>query len=435
MTEKNNIKKFTLYSNYELSSVNLLGLGNVNEVIVYQSMLDDTVRASFIINDSGSRDNYNSKTVNIEEEDRGGLKITSGEKVELVIVDDRGNELEFIDTNEFMVEHVESSSSNTMIESFSIFLCTPDYIKNSLSVNYVRKRYEGKISDIITRVLIEDLKTKKEIEVDVTSNTLPILGHQDKPLDFCTLLAPKSISEKYPELSGYFFYDTYNGYKFKSIDVLFSQSEKRRMIFTNTSTPPPPGYTNKIVNFNFENTMNVIKNLKASALSKSTLKTFDNYTNEYVENLFDSNDTFQEFNNAGKEKPLVGSYLSLDEESSNIINQIYNTGTLPPGSDLEEQLKTAKDPTFNIDEIVRKSIARYNQTFLLRCQIVIAGDFDIYPGDIIVCDFPEISPKDLRLETSKKKSGKYLVVDVSHLINAEHCYTRLNIVRDTIMEK
>ena len=430
----NNISQFTLYSNYGLPPINLLGLGDVNEVVVHQSMLDDTIRASFTINDSGTRDDYSSGTVDIEEEEKGGLKITSGEKVELIVVDDRGTQLEFVGINEFMIEQIHSSSSDTMIESFDVHLCTPDYVKNSLVSNFVRRRYEGKISDTVIEVLKVDLGTQKDIEADPTLNTLPILGHEDKPLDFCTLLGPKSIPEMFPQFSGYFFYDTYTGYKFKSIDILFMQPEKRKMIFTNT-TGTPPGYTNKIVKFNFENSMNVLKNLKTSALSQSTLKTFDNYTNEYVENIFDSDELFQEVNNAAKEKPLVGSYLALEEETSNIINQLYNTGTLPPGSDLEEQLKTAKTPTFNLDEIVRKSIARYNQTFLLRGHIVIPGDFGIYPGDIIVCDFPEISPKDLRLKVSKKKSGKYLVVDVAHMINAEHCYTRLNIVRDTIVKK
>ena len=431
MSNNNNIETFAIYSNYG-KTINLLGLGSLNELIIYQSMLDDTIRASFKINDTGNRDDLSSSAVNIEEED--DLKITSGEKVELVLVDNRKNKLEFIGEKEFMVEQVDSSGSNTMVETFEIHLCTPDYIKNSLESSFVIKRYEGKISDTITTVLKEDLKTSKDIEVDTTVNCLPILGKSDKPFDFCTLLAPKSVPEKFPQLAGYFFYDTYNGYKFKSIDILFSQSPKRKMIYTNSSTLPA-GYTTKIVNFHVENSMNVIRNLKTSTLSQSKLNTFDNYTNEYISDLYDSNDTFLEINNAGKEKPLIGAYLNLDKESSSIFNQIHNTGVLPPGSDLVEQLKTCKESTFNCNEIVRRSIIRYNQTFLLKAQLVIQGDFDIYPGDIIECSFPEISPKDLNLKVSEKKSGNYLVVDVSHLVNAEHCYTRLNIVRDTIMQK
>jgi hypothetical protein len=105
---------------------------------------------------------------------------------------------------------------------------------------------------------------------------------------------------------------------------------------------------------------------------------------------------------------------------------------LPPGSSLERQLEFAKEPTLDINAIIRKSIARYNQAFLYRAEIVIYGDFEIYPGDMIHCTFPEVSAK-LSKSVSKKKTGKYLVCDVSHLISAEHCYTRLNIVRDSIL--
>jgi hypothetical protein len=205
-------------------------------------------------------------------------------------------------------------------------------------------------------------------------------------------------------------------------------------MIANRTADKPPGYDNKIVNFNFQNTIDIFKSMRTSSLSKVILKTFDEYTNFYEENEFDSDELFQISNNLASEKPLVATILDYEEQVSTIMNQTYNTGTLPPGSTLLEQLPFSKEPTFDLDTIVRKSIARYNQVFLLRATIIIEpGDFEIFPGDIIICDFPEISPKDLRLQVSKKKSGKYMVMDISHYINAEHCYSRLNIVRDTIM--
>ena len=127
----------------------------------------------------------------------------------------------------------------------------------------------------------------------------------------------------------------------------------------------------------------------------------------YVENEFDSDDLFQITNNLASEKPLVGTILSYDSQVSALMNHQYDTGHLPPGFDLLSQLPFAKEPVFDLDNIVRKSIARSNQVFLLRASILIEpGDFGIFPGNIIFCDFPEISPKDLRLQLSKKKSGK-----------------------------
>ena len=69
---------------------------------------------------------------------------------------------------------------------------------------------------------------------------------------------------------------------------------------------------------------------------------------------------------------------------------------------------------------------------LYAANIKIYGDFELYPGDVIECDFPEISASSKIKNISKKKSGKYLIVDVAHLICPEGCYTKLNIIRDSI---
>ena len=426
---QNTIEQLTIFSNYGLPPVNVLGLGSLNELVIFQSMLDDTIRANFQINDSGAREDYSTTTVNIEEETKGGLKITSGEKVDLAVKDEQG----FTISLSLLIEQVTSSSSDTMIETFDISLCSEDYIKNQWETHRTKRNYQGKISDIVATILTEDLKTSQDFEIDATLNFLPINGHYDTPLDLITILAPKSIPEAHPQFSGYLFYNTYEGYKFKSIDILHKQGPKRKMI-ANRTADKPPGYDNKIVNFNFQNTIDIFKSMRTSSLSKVILKTFDEYTNFYEENEFDSDELFQISNNLASEKPLVATILDYEEQVSTIMNQTYNTGILPPGSTLLEQLPFSKEPTFDLDTIVRKSIARYNQVFLLRATIIIEpGDFEIFPGDIIICDFPEISPKDLRLQVSKKKSGKYMVMDISHYINAEHCYSRLNIVRDTIM--
>lgn len=422
-----NITKFIIHSNYG-GTLNLMGKGSFTHVLLYQSMLDHSIRASFRIGDTGFRNSNSREGVNLEEED--DLKITVGEKVELNMVDYYDNVLE----NILSIEEVQSSSMTTLNEMFDIHLCHDDFINNEVEDFYVVNRYEGKISETIRKILKDVLKTTQDIDIDTTFNTLPILGKGDKPLNFCTLLAPKSIPEKFPDLSGYFFFDTCIGYKFKSIDVLFSQDEKRNMIYNQTPTIPS-GYTNKILSVGFTNNMNIINKIRVGTLTNTKLRTFDNFTNEYTTGLWNSNETYKISNNAALEKPKVASHLNVEEKSTKIVNHIYNTGVLPPGSNLQAQIPFAKDPTFNLEEIVRKSISRYNQAFLYKATITIHGDFGIYPGDIIKCTFPEISSKDLNKNKSKKKSGRYLVVDVSHMINAEHCYTKLNIIRDTTIEK
>lgn len=426
---QNNIQELTIFSNYG-GQLNLLGLGSINEVIFFQSLLDDTVRAYFKVYDSGARP-YTSGSVDMEEP--GDIKITSGEKVSLAIQDENGTTI----STSLLIEHVTSSSSDTMIETFDISLCSEDYIKNQWETHRCRRNYQGKISETVEIILTEDLKTSQAFEIDETLNFLPVNGHYDTPLDLITILAPKSIPAAHPEFSGYLFFNTYEGYKFKSIDVLHKQGPKRKMI-ANRTARKPPGYDNNIVAFSFQNSMDIFKSMRSSTMSKVILKTFDEYTNEYPdeeETLYDGNTTIDGGSqNLGSERPLVATSIAYQAQTSSIVSQFYNTGTLPPGFTLPEQLPFSKEPTFDLEGIVRKSIARYNQVFLLRATLVIEpGDFGIFPGDIIFCDFPEISPKDLRLQVSQKKSGRYMVQDIAHCVNGETCYSRLNIVKDTIM--
>ena len=421
-----NIKNFTIYSNYS-GEISLTGKGSFTHLTLYQSLLDDSVRGHFTMADTGYRTNGGKNTTSVEEDT--DIKLTTGERVKLVLNDNRNNEIDI----ELSIENVNYSSSSTMTEMFSISLCSNDFIKMQYNKSSPNKHFEGKIHEIVKKVLTNHLETEQNIHVHPTLNTLPINGYNnDNPLDFCTALAPKSIPEDYPDYSGYFFYNTIEGYHFKSIDKLFMQPEKRKMIY-NETTKLPSSYTNKIIKATFHHNMNVSNILQTASLTKSKIETFDPFTNEYVQNEWDSNETYGD-NNAANEKPKVASHLDAENEATKIINQIYNTGVLPPGSNLEKQLQFSREPTFDLNEIVRKSIARYNQAFLYRAEIVIPGDFGIYPGDIVRCHFPEISSKDLNKEVSRKKSGKYLVCDVSHFISAEHCYTRLNIVRDSIME-
>jgi len=424
--QPHNIKKFTIHSN-EGSTLSFTGNRAFNQVIIYQSIFDDSIRVSAQVADTGSRG------ASLEEQD--DLNLTTGEKVELVVNDNTPNkqELAFEGANELCLEYASSNSSTTMVELENLHLCHPDVIKNELESSYVVQCYEGKISDIVSKLLKENLGTEKECYADPTLNTLPISGKNEKPLDICTLLATKAVPESSDQLAGYFFWQDYQGYKFKSIDTLFAQNPKRKMIY-NQSQYLPPSYTNKILDAAFSNNLSLIENLRMGSLSQTKIRTFDPYTNQYVTNVYSGEDTYNESNNAMSVPPKFGTFMGLSENSSRIINQIYNTGIRPPGSTLDTQLETAKETTFNIDEIVRKSMSRFRQSVLFKATIKIYGDFTIFPGDTIECVFPEVSSKDLRLAPSKKKSGKYLVTDVAHLINAEHCFTKLNIVRDSIAE-
>ena len=77
---------------------------------------------------------------------------------------------------------------------------------------------------------------------------------------------------------------------------------------------------------------------------------------------------------------------------------------------------------------------RYNNLFSIKLSITISGDFSLRAGDLVHCDFAEISNKSQKTY-SNKKSGLYMIVDVCHRITSLGCHTKLNLVRESIGRK
>ena len=77
---------------------------------------------------------------------------------------------------------------------------------------------------------------------------------------------------------------------------------------------------------------------------------------------------------------------------------------------------------------------RYNQMFTIKTNITIAADFSIKAGDIVKCDFPEVSG-DRNKEKNKQTGGIYMVASVCHRVTPRETFTRLALVRDSFGTK
>jgi hypothetical protein len=201
----------------------------------------------------------------------------------------------------------------------------------------------------------------------------------------------------------------------------------KNFVFTNTFRTPN-GYDASILDYSWSENIDLETKLLTSAYNPSQQRTFDAYTNKYVETAFDPKVQFGD-NIGGLEQPKIN---AIAEKASRITSNWLDTGVLPVGSNLKKQLEKSKDElNFDIDKILRQSFARYNNLFSHKLTIKIPGDFSINAGDLVSCDFPEISDK-INQAISRKKSGIYMVIDVSHYITPRGTWTGLNLARESI---
>jgi hypothetical protein len=420
------ISKFEITSN-EGKTLNV-SLGCV-QLQYYESILDNTVRVSTILVDSGDRIGEQSVSV-LEMED---LKLTGGEEVSLEMEDGYGQKLKFSGDSQLRIKSIHDAiETNTL--SYMIDLWSKECLDNELVETRVTKRYDGKISDSIESILKNALKTPKVIDTDETENLFSFLGRSEKPFYKCAWLAKRSIpTGSTGKSAGYLFFETADGFKFKSIDKLFGQNYKRKLIYTRTPDLPD-AYDAKILEYSYDSAIDVEKVLLTGALFRTELRATNFYDNKPRRNETSHKNQEDEDKMGGKEHPTIAKDLGLQDKATRVVVRYDKKGVLPPGKNLEEQLKKSKNNDYDIDSIIRQSAMRYNQLFTQKLSMTIPGDFGLRAGDIVYCDFPEITTKNMR-SVSHKKGGLYMIVDLCHLITTNKTFTKLNLVRESIGRK
>ncbi len=422
--------------------------GAVVDIKYYEDILSNSVSLSAIITETGESD---SDVGNVGMLD--GLPIRGGEPSTIVIVDHDGNKLSFKDDSKLYVNRVRNVISGTQKDVYSIDFTSREMLANEQC--RVCKRYDGKISENIKKILTENtsadvgIKTKKEITVDETAINYNFIGNDRKPFYVCTWLASKSIPSQAGKVggsAGYVFYETYDGYNFRSLDALAEQEPKGNYLFSNTDDIPTE-YTAKILNYDIDRDIDLQNNLTIGAYANRTLF-FDFYAYNYKVRNYSVDESGGADNNEGagsKGKLVTLGSDDIDSVSdefrlpvSRLMNKVLDVGTLPAGKDIDEQLKTWKespfDPTYDSTKTMVQSVMRYNQMFSVKINIMIAGDFRLRAGDLIRCEFPRLSTES-NTRPNKVSGGLYMISSLCHNITPRETYTSLTLVRDTFGSK
>lgn len=423
------LKRFEIVSNkgktVEISN-------GFSQLYYYESLLENAVKATVTYADTGNR-NYAGETSATTESNDADLQYA--EKVYLDLQDDERGRLQFI-TPDTCLHFITRPKiiGTTRSEVVSAFLSSKEYLTNNFEDNRVSRTYEGKISETVKQILTKHLQTKKAIFVEDTLNNLKIDGRIDNnamPFNVLNELSAKSVpivqsknTEGYT--AGYFFYETSDGYHFKSIDNLLNQKPIKRYIMNNT-TKLPIGYDGKILTYSFPEGPSLIAQMKAGT-TKSTKITFNPVTHEYKRETIDATQQNKGAVRAGKSIPFVPEELY---KSTNTTYSTLDIGQLSYGVTLDAQVENSVKENFKVKEVLNQSRMRYNQLFALQLSATIFCDLTLHAGDVIDCSFPEISSKQTQL-VSRKKSGKYLIVDLCHYISPTGPnFTKLNLVRDS----
>ena len=325
------IKEISISSNEGGKAVSLQG--GFFELKYYESIMSNTVKATLIYTDSG--DTIDGKTA------RSGLPIVTTEMVTLKFEDNNKNILEFSEkkNNELYVKKVTPLLEDTRSETIGLTLVSAEDLTNT-KVN-LKNRFDGKISDSVNRILTEGnfkgLGTKKKVDIEATTNSLNKIPNNKHPFYWLNKFSSQAVSEttqKLGESAGYFFYETSEGFFFKSIDTLLDQKPKKSFIYNETpdsrGTDVPESYDGKALDMQSDNRIDAVQKSKMGTNS-NRIVTFDPFTTFYEVSKFKSEDFGSGYKKAGKNLPKLNTKFEnpdVNEEYSRTTYYILDTGTL-----------------------------------------------------------------------------------------------------------
>ena len=439
-------KRLEIYSNEDESLS--VDLRSGTPIVEYrESIFLPYVIVDCFIVDTGTAIEVDGRMVSVLE----GIKCQGVERVDFEIEDTLGNKIALFGDNHLRLAATNDITTSFKGNTFKISLVSPEAFDNLLIENECRDGYGGRISDIVKLIISQNLKSNKSIvNFDETSPPFNQQGKSRKPFDFILDLQKISVPESKQtdsgktakgNMAGFLFWQTSEGFCFKSLDNLFyftgaylSYTDSRgREIKNYIETKRgdnfiPPGFTDTILHFRTHRTIDALAQFETGAFS-TLLQTWDPITCEFVKNNEVVTDTKGNGIRAGKNLPNFGKYQG--KPTVRMTQSRAKGQTVQYGDSLKTQVDKTGVENYSIDDVTQQSLQNYKQKMNMSAEIVIPADFSLHAGDLIYCEFQELSPEKTIKRSTNRDSGIYMIADLCHFGNRSKTFTGLHLVRDS----
>ena len=410
-------------------SQNIDIINGVISIDYFEDIFSPTVTSKIVVYNTGDTiEGKDGKMQSIY----NGLPLRGGERLSLRIAPNT-EENAGLDYSENYQDYLYVSSVTNVIhlakkETFMLNLVSREAITNE-TTRVPIKFPSGSTIDVSVKKILQDyLKTDKEINVDPVSNSYGFISNMRKPFNIITWLASKSVSED--GNAGYFFYQTQDGYQFKSIDNLINQEPKATYEYTEVNESDTERNNDfMIMSYTTNKNQDLLEKLKLGAYS-SFVATYDPLRSEFnlpqqAEFTLSKSMDKDKTRNLGQELKLPPiddtSERTLGDIPSRVMTMVLDRGVLEKG------VKTDK----NADALQyqAQSLMRYNTLNTQQLSMKVPLNTNLRAGDTIKCMFPKVTSEDE--DVDDEMSGLYLIKELCHHFDTEKSETSMLLLRDT----
>ena len=343
--------------------------------------------------------------------------ITGGEYIDVTVKIGGFDDFKLTsEKHKLMLNSVRNVITETNKQIATLEFITVESIINETA--RVNKKYAGNVTSTVKELLKTDTKgiqTSKNLESDEAANSYAFVGNLKRPLDTIQWLCPKAQSST--KNFGFLFFETLDGYNFKSIEKLLDQESVR---YTHTDRPVEGSF--KIIQNNLNQTNDIGMNLRLGMYANRT--TYVDIENQNVD-IVDFDITQLDL------KKPVKLLDGIEKHPTRLMLRVNDYGASQKGSKKEDTV-----PESELAVYQNKSYIRNNVLFSQSLQISIPINPDLRAGNVIDVRLPvkkgdgSSGESEQGDEKSNDPSGRYLISELRHLLGGGKSETQLTLIRD-----
>tara|TARA_B100000927_G_C16447130_1_gene462277 strand:+ start:348 stop:1598 length:1251 start_codon:yes stop_codon:yes gene_type:complete len=354
--------------------------------------------------------------------------ITGGELIDIRVQINNFDDFEIKSKkHKLMLNSVRNMQTDTNKQFATLEFVSVESIINETS--RVNKKLTGNVSNTVNNLLVsgegtdkKGIQSSKKLEKDQSVNSYSFIGNLKRPFDIIQWLQPKAQSSS--KSFGFLFYETLDGYNFKSIENLLKQES---ISYTKTDKPIEGDF--RILSNNLNQTNDIGLNLRSGMYANKTIYIdIENQTKSIVD--FSISDL------SLKKPPKL--LEGLDKKPSRLMLRVNDFGVAQKGAKKDEV-----QPASELAVYQNKSYIRNNLLFSQSLSISIPLNPSLRVGKMIDIKLPfkkggssdQAKTDSFGDERTNDPSGRYLISDLRHLIGGGKSETQLTLIRDVFTAK
>ena len=405
----------------------------------YEDITKPFISANLNINDSGS---------NLI--GSGSGPITGGELVEIDVEGPDNKDYSYT----FKVYRVGDRINSGKIQNYNLGLISAEALDDPQT--RIKKTLSGRPDEIVRQVLNEEgLNTAKQYIADPCDNYKTIIPKNLTPFAICAKLQDQSIPTgaggkgdgegaetvdgKYSEgTAGFFFFENFNGYNFRSIDSLMDLKGKMGLNNAGQDSTVKTFQDSAgleldttLLDVHFTSEINLMQGLRTGAYALRC-QYYNFSTGDYDESTYSAAKSWSKLAHLGSQDGLTPGQQSLAKRPTRIVSAILDDESYYSGQDAAANDLAFKDRT---PETLPQAISR---NYLLNTQglrVVVPGNLQLVVGNVVRVNLQNMSTQsDREIESvDQEHCGFYLVTALSRSYSTidKRVTTMLSLKRDS----